>query len=37
MWRDVTITFRKHPRNFDFARSGHEGTIDAETILYDGQ
>ena len=36
MWRDVTITFRKHPRNFDFARSGHEGTIDAETILYDG-
>jgi len=37
MWRDVTITFRKHPRNLDFARSGQrEGEIDRETVLYDG-
>ncbi|MFI4995845.1 MAG: aspartate dehydrogenase domain-containing protein [Hyphomicrobiales bacterium] len=37
MWRDVTITFRKHPRNLDFARSNRqEGEIDAETVLYDG-
>jgi predicted dinucleotide-utilizing enzyme len=37
MWRDVTITFRKHPRNLDFARSDRQvGEIDAETVLYDG-
>ncbi len=37
MWRDVTITFRKHPRNLDLAASDHgETPIDAETMLYDG-
>jgi aspartate dehydrogenase len=37
MWRDVTITFRKHPSNLDFASSGREAReIDAETVLYDG-
>jgi predicted dinucleotide-utilizing enzyme len=37
MWREVTITFRKHPRNLDFAASGHGKTaLDSETILYDG-
>jgi aspartate dehydrogenase len=37
MWRDVTITFRKHPRNLDFAESlRDEGGIDQETVLYDG-
>jgi aspartate dehydrogenase len=37
MWRDVTITFRKHPRNLDVSESGRrEGGIDGETVLYDG-
>ena len=37
MWRDVTITFRKHPRNLDLAlvqRKADE--ITAELVLYDG-
>jgi predicted dinucleotide-utilizing enzyme len=37
MWREVTITFRKHPRNLDFAASGGSpAKIEAETVLYDG-
>lgn len=36
MWRDVTITFRKHPANLDFATSGQNAPITAETVLYDG-
>ncbi len=37
MWADVTITFRKHPRNIDFALS--EWTPDkivAQTVIHDG-
>ncbi len=37
MWREVTITFRKHPRNLDLARTGRDaGSITDKTILYDG-
>jgi predicted dinucleotide-utilizing enzyme len=37
MWREVTITFRKHPRNLDLARTGRNpDSITAETVLYDG-
>jgi aspartate dehydrogenase len=37
MWREVTITFRKHPRNLDLTESGRSGGgIDKETVLYDG-
>jgi aspartate dehydrogenase len=36
-WREVTITFRKHPRNIDFSESGRDATGIAEaTVLYDG-
>lgn len=36
-WAEVTITFRKHPRNIDFAESGIDpATITAETVVYDG-
>lgn len=37
MWREVTITFRKHPRNLDLARTGRNpDSITDLTILYDG-
>lgn len=37
MWESVEITFRKHPRNIDFAESGFDaGTISGETVVYDG-
>lgn len=37
MWREVTITFRKHPRNLDLARTGRKAEdITDKTILYDG-
>jgi len=37
MWRDVTITFRKHPDNLDFSESKWKTEkIVAETIVYDG-
>jgi aspartate dehydrogenase len=37
MWRDVTITFRKHPRNIDFALTGiSPASILSETVIYDG-
>ena len=37
MWRDVTITFRKHPHNLDFAETDWlAADITAETVLYDG-
>ncbi|MFI5011368.1 MAG: aspartate dehydrogenase domain-containing protein [Hyphomicrobiales bacterium] len=37
MWRDVTITFRKHPRNLDFARADRAAPeIGEETVLYAG-
>jgi len=36
-WAEVTITFRKHPRNLDFSDSGYDPAgIDGETVLYDG-
>ena len=36
-WADVSITFRKHPRNIDFSESGVDpASIDGETVLYDG-
>lgn len=36
-WRDVTITFRKHPRNIDFANTAHDpAAISTETVIYDG-
>jgi aspartate dehydrogenase len=36
-WVEVTITFRKHPRNIDFSESGRDATgIAAPTVLYDG-
>lgn len=36
-WDSVTITFRKHPDNIDFAESGvNPATIDGETVLHDG-
>ena len=37
MWRDVVITFRKHPRNLDLALTTWTAEdITAETVLYDG-
>jgi aspartate dehydrogenase len=37
MWRDVVITFRKHPRNLDLARTGRSAdSIVDELVLYDG-
>ena len=37
MWREVAITFRKHPRNLDLARTDWQAeAIVAETVLYDG-
>ena len=37
MWRDVSITFRKHPRNLDLSRTGKKAAdIDTELVLYDG-
>ncbi len=37
MWDRVTITFRKHPRNIDFALTGIDpATITAETVVFDG-
>ncbi len=36
-WAEVTITFRKHPDNIDFAESGVDpASIDGETVLHDG-
>jgi predicted dinucleotide-utilizing enzyme len=36
-WAEVTITFRKHPRNLDFAESGIDPAVVAgPTVLYDG-
>jgi predicted dinucleotide-utilizing enzyme len=36
-WKDVTITFRKHPSNIDFSESGMDpAQIKKETVLYDG-
>jgi predicted dinucleotide-utilizing enzyme len=37
MWRDVTITFRKHPKNLDLSRTGRSAeNIVEELVLYDG-
>lgn len=37
MWRDVTITFRKHPRNLDLSRTGRTPESLVEPMaLYDG-
>ena len=37
MWREVTITFRKHPGNLDLTESGRgERGFGGETVLYDG-
>ena len=37
MWKEVSITFRKHPRNIDFACSGWAAEkIEAETVVHDG-
>ncbi|MGV3634550.1 MAG: aspartate dehydrogenase domain-containing protein [Pseudorhodoplanes sp.] len=37
MWRDVTITFRKHPKNLDLSRTGRSAeSIVEELVLYDG-
>jgi len=37
MWEDVSITFRKHPDNIDFADSGmNPASIRQATVLYDG-
>lgn len=37
MWRDVTITFRKHPRNLDLSESGRgDRGVEKEIVLYDG-
>lgn len=36
-WEDVTITFRKHPRNIDFSESGIDPAgITGATTIYDG-
>ncbi len=36
-WREVTITFEKHPDRIDFADSGMDpATIRGRTVLYDG-
>ena len=37
MWRDVTITFRKHPSNLDLGRVHRRADeIRAETVVFDG-
>jgi predicted dinucleotide-utilizing enzyme len=37
MWRDVTITFRKHPDNIDLAAVQRRAEdIKAETVIFDG-
>jgi predicted dinucleotide-utilizing enzyme len=37
MWRDVTITFRKHPANIDLGMVNlRAGDIRAETVIFDG-
>ena len=37
MWRDVIITFRKHPRNLDLSRTGRTpDSIATPMALYDG-
>ena len=37
MWAEVCITFRKHPRNIDFADCGIDPAgITGETVLHDG-
>jgi predicted dinucleotide-utilizing enzyme len=37
MWRDVTITFRKHPRNLDLSRTARAAdSIVEPLVLYDG-
>jgi predicted dinucleotide-utilizing enzyme len=37
MWRDVTITFRKHPNNIDLSAVQHRAAdITAETVIFDG-
>jgi aspartate dehydrogenase len=37
MWRDVTITFRKHPNNIDLAAVKRRAEdITAETVVFDG-
>ena len=36
-WREVTVTFRKHPDNIDFSESEFDpASISGETTLYDG-
>jgi predicted dinucleotide-utilizing enzyme len=36
-WAEVTITFKKHPRNIDFSESGRSGDdITSTTVVYDG-
>lgn len=36
-WDEVTITFRKHPSNIDFAASGIDpADLEGEVVLYDG-
>ena len=36
-WAEVTITMRKHPKNIDFARTGHDpARITGATTVYDG-
>jgi predicted dinucleotide-utilizing enzyme len=36
-WAEVTITFRKHPRNIDFSDCGRDGAgITGKVTLYDG-
>ena len=37
MWRDVTVTFRKHPANIDLGMINlRAGDIRAETVIFDG-
>jgi predicted dinucleotide-utilizing enzyme len=37
MWRDVTITFRKHPNNIDLAMVNRRADeIRGETVVFDG-
>lgn len=37
MWRDVTITFRKHPNNIDLTSVKQKASdITAETVIFDG-
>lgn len=36
-WREVTITFEKHPDNLDFSESGIDrSTVRGRTVIYDG-